>query len=158
MSAGVFAAFETSPVGPAQTLLPDIDVSVSVRAERRRLVQVLTVAEYLETWLSFPGPASDSRIVITNGPESFRIDHFRARELDFTITALYRMCRRSRLQLAWRKDAADGSSYSEVILTLRGDFERTTVALRHTRLRSFADFAWHQDFWEQSLKKLSSLF
>lgn len=158
MSTGVLASIETRPSCLVSIPLPTINVSVSVRAERRRLFQVLTVAEYMETWLSLPGLSPDSRVAVTSAPKCFRIDHFRSRALDFTITGLYRMCRRSKLHFEWRKDGAHGSSSSEVAISLRGDFERTTVVLTHARLGSFEDHAWHQDLWEKSLQKLSSLF
>ena len=158
MSAGVLASFETSPIGPAPIPFLNINLSVSVRAERRRLFQVLTVPEYMETWLSFPGLLSDSRVAVTSAPQYFRIDHFRARELDFTVIAGYRTCRRSKLQFSWHKESGYGSSSSEVDISLRGDFGRTTVALRHSLLSSRADHAWHRDFWEKSLQQLCLLF
>jgi hypothetical protein len=158
MSAGVLAPIKTQPTGPVPKLGRGIDVSVSVRADRQRLLQVLTVAEYMEAWLSIPGLSSDSHLAITSTSDHFRIDHFRSRRLDFMITGLYRTWRRSKLQFTWRKESETGSSTSYVLLRLCGDFGRTNLALTHTGLGSNADHIWHQVFWERSLGRLRSLF
>jgi len=158
MSAGVLAPFDARSISPVVSPFPAINLAVSVRAERRRLFQVLTVAEYMEAWLSIPGLSPGSRITVTSTPEHFRIDHFRSRELDFTITGLYRTCRRSKLHFTWRKDSRHGSCSSAVAICLRGDFGRTILALTHAPFGSIADRAWHRDLWEASLEKLCSLF
>ena len=157
MSAGVLTSFESRAAGPLPVEVADVSVSVSVHTDRQRLFQIFTVAEYMEAWLAIPGAHPESRLNVTRDPGGFRIDRFHSRQIDFTITASYRVCRRSKLQFTWRKDTRFGSSTSEVLIRLHGDFDRTTVALRHTRLSNI-DRAWHREFWEQSLRRLSTLF
>jgi uncharacterized protein YndB with AHSA1/START domain len=157
MSAGVLAPVEARPVPTLPHLLPSVQVSVSVATDRQRLFQMLTVAEYMEAWLAVPDLSTDSHVTVTSAPDCFRIDHFRSRQADFSITAQYRMCRRGKIQFSWRKDCGHGSASSLVLIRLCGDFGRTTVVLRHTLLSS-SEQAWHQDLWENSLRKLQLLF
>ena len=130
MSLAVLAPLKSRPAVPPVVVPPAkvggyVAVTVSVRADRQRLFQLLTVAEYMEAWLTAPGAERDGRLSITSDLESFRIDHFHARGIDFSITGLYRARRRSKLQFTWRKDTEAGSSTSLVLVRMYGDFERT---------------------------------
>jgi uncharacterized protein YndB with AHSA1/START domain len=158
VSAGVLAAFEPRSASSFASDVSDVAVSVSVRSDRQRLFQILTVAEYMEAWLTVPEVRPESRLSVTRADDSFRIDHFRSRQIDFTISGMYRTCRRGKLQFTWRKDTPFSSSTSDVSIRLQGDFEKTIVALRHSHLWSNDDRAWHQDFWERSLQRLCTLF
>ena len=156
MSAGVFASVDSlQSLSPS---IPDVSFSVSVRAERQRLFQMFTIAEYLEAWLVISESRAESRLSVTSASDWFRIDHFRSQQLDCSITGLYRSCRRGKLDLTWRKDTPHVCSTSEVLVRLCGDFARTTVVLRHTNLFSNHERNWHRDFWERSLHRLCSLF
>jgi uncharacterized protein YndB with AHSA1/START domain len=158
MSAGILPSFDSLRATSPADQIADVSVSVSVRADRQRLFQMLTVAEYMEAWLVIPEGRPESRLAVTSAPDCFRIDHFWSQQIDCRITAFYRTCRRSKLDLTWRKETPRNSSTSQVSLRLCGDFERTTVALRHTHLLSNDERAWHRDFWERSLHRLCSLF
>jgi uncharacterized protein YndB with AHSA1/START domain len=156
MSAGVSASLDS--LQSLSSSIPDVSVSVSVRAERQRLFQMFTIAEYLEAWLVIPESRAESRLSVTSASDWFRIDHFRSQQLDCSITGLYRTCRRGKLDLTWRKDTPHVCSTSEVSVRLCGDFARTTVSLRHANLFSNHERNWHRDFWERSLHRLCSLF
>ncbi len=158
MCAGVFAVLDTQPAGPTQYAFPSITTSVSVQADRQRLFQTLTVAEYMETWLSIPGSSPDSHLAVASSPDRFRIDHFRSRQVDFSITGIYRTCRRSKLQFTWDKETRFAKSKSLVLIRLQGNFRKTIVSVTHTQLSSDVDHIWHQDLWERSLLRLRSLF
>jgi uncharacterized protein YndB with AHSA1/START domain len=158
MSAGVFADPDTQPAGSIQYAFPSITTSVSIQANRQRLLQTLTVAEYMETWLSIPGTSPDSHLAVASSPDRFRIDHFRSQQVDFSITGIYRTCRRSKLQFTWDKETKYAKSKSLVLIRLQGDFGKTIVSLMHTQLSSDADHIWHRNLWERSLLRLRSLF
>jgi|SRR5579863_5123703 len=158
MSAGVLASVETRAAGQPHHAPGTLTAAVSVDADRPRLFQVLTVAEYMEAWLSIPGFAADSHLAVTTAPDRFRIEHFRSRQVELSITAVYRTCRRGKLQFAWHKETRHSSWSSFVHIRLEGDFGKTIVSVAHSRLRSGADFAWHQSLWERSLHRLRSLF
>jgi uncharacterized protein YndB with AHSA1/START domain len=158
MSAGVLTSFGSRSVASLPVEVPDVTVSVSVRTDRQRLFQILTVAEYMEAWLAIPDTRPDNRLCVTRDEDGFRIDHFRSRQIDFTISGLYRTCRRGKLHFTWRKDTPFSSSMSDVLIRLQGDFERTKVSVRHAGLRSNDDRTWHHDFWENSMRRLCTLF
>lgn len=158
MSAGVFASLDAQTTNLLQSPFPCVTTSVSVPTDRQRLFQALTVGEYMEAWLSVPGLSPDSHLEVTSAPDRFRIDRFRPRQVDFSITGLYRSCRRSKLQLWWHKKTRYGTWTSLVVIRLHGDFGRTIVTLTHTGLSSRADHVWHRDLWESSLHQLRALF
>jgi len=158
MSAGVLTSFESRSVASLPVKVPDVTVSVSVRTDRQRLYQIFTVAEYMEAWLAIPETRPDNRLCVMRDSDGFRIDHFRSRQIDFTITGSYRTCRRGKLQFTWRKDTPFSSSMSDVLIRLQGDFERTKIVVRHSGLRSNDDRAWHHNFWENSMRRLCTLF
>lgn len=158
MSAGVFASIEAQPTRLTPPPLPCVTTSVSVPADRQRLFQVLTVGEYMEAWLSLPEVSPESHLEVTSTPDRFRINHIRSRQVVLSITGAYHTCRRGKLQFSWHKETRHGAWTSLVQIRLHGDFGRTNVALTHTRLSSRSDYAWHQDLWEKSLRRLCSLF
>jgi hypothetical protein len=45
-----------------------------------------------------------------------------------------------------------------VDIRLHGDFERTTLHLRHTGFVSSFDVAWHRALWDLSIGRLVSLY
>jgi uncharacterized protein YndB with AHSA1/START domain len=158
MAAGIVVPFEPQSSHHPQPMPMPLKSSVSVGADRQRVFRVLTVAEYMEAWLAIPDFAADSHLAVSASADRFRIDHFRSRQVDFSITALYRTCRRGKLQLAWHKETRQGSWGSLVLIRLAGDFERTTVSVTHTHLCPGADYLWHKALWEKSLHRLRSLF
>lgn len=158
MSAQVVPALDAQRAGPTQYAFPSVTTSVSVQADRQRLFRILTVAEYMETWLSIPGAPPDSHLAVASAPDRFRIDHFRSGELDFSVTGTYRTTRRGKLQFTWDKETRYGRSNSLVLIRLLGDFGRTVVCVTHMQLGSHADLIWHRNLWEKSLLRLRSLF
>ncbi len=157
MSISVLAPLNARPTGYPPISVPFISVTVSVHADRQRLFQLLTVAEYMEAWLCFPGAGSEDQVAVITNSNSFRIDHFQARRMDFTITGQYRTCRRGKLQFTWRKDTPEESSTSAVQIRLYGDFDRTKVCLTHSALNLHSERAWHEELWQNSLRRLSAL-
>ena len=157
MSTSVLAPLNARSIIDSQTCVPFISLAVRVHADRQRLFQLLTVAEYMEAWMCFPRAGSEDQVAITNDSDSFRIDHFQSRRMDFTITGHYRTCRRGKLQFTWRKDTPESSSTSAVQIRLYGDFDRTKVCLTHSALNLHTERAWHEELWHNSLRRLSAL-
>jgi uncharacterized protein YndB with AHSA1/START domain len=133
-------------------------MTVSVNADRHRIFQVLTVAEYMETWLTLPGQSLDSHLAVHCDESSFRIDCRKQQQVDFSITGWIRTYRRSKLAFTWTKPGLTESGNSLVLIRLHGDFERTTLCLTHSGLGSGVERSWHYEMWKRSLDKLSSLF
>ncbi|HTB98707.1 MAG TPA: hypothetical protein VK716_16980 [Terracidiphilus sp.] len=135
-----------------------LSFTLSVRADRRRVFQVMTVAEYMETWFCVPGRLPDSPLRVASDLRSFRIEYFNgAREIT-TVTGNFQTLRRGKMTFAWNREGVPQIPGSLVMVRLYGDFERTTLCLMHSGLQAGEDFRWQRDFWEQSLDKLCSLF
>ena len=131
-----------------------ISAERSVRADRQRILRALTLPEYIETWLAVPGvrPGHTSVSLLE---DSFLISCFCIERSTFHILCNYKVCRRGKLIFSWSR----GNDLPPGLVTIRllGDFGRTTVQVTHSGLCQ-AEADWHQELWENSLEKLSSLF
>ena len=130
-------------------------VSRSVKGERARIFQAITIPEYMETWLA-PAEASPGSTRILCHQESSQIviqteDRFESR-----IHCSYRVCRRGKIVFTWKR--LDSPAYESLVrIRLQGDFARTTIDLRHSGL-SQAEQPLYESFWRTSIDRLSSLF
>ena len=133
-------------------------LEVSIRADIRRLFHALTVPEYMEAWLSVPGERPGCATVAVRSNDDYVIEHFCEGRPSFTMSGRYRVCRRRSVAFSWRIDGDLSVPETEVEIRLRGDFERTTLALRHTGFASRHDSAWHEALWNASMGRLVSFY
>ena len=131
-----------------------VAVSTIVNADRARIFQALTVAEYMEAWLCFPGSAETSASVSRDG-SGYRIER---RGSEACICGAWLTMRRGRLLFTWQCGGRETSPESLVLIRLYGEFARTRVCLHHVGLDSAKERAWHLELWTASLNKLSALF
>lgn len=140
----------------------DIDASlsfsVSLNADRRRIFQVLTISEYMETWLSIPRCQPDSPIYVTSDPAAFYVRYCDENGAPSSLVGFYQTYRTSKTNILWRRNGVRESDTSLVRIRLNGDFERTTLCLNHSGLNSYEERDWHSQLWAQSLQRLASLF
>lgn len=137
---------------------PRLVLTVSVNATRQRIFQVLTIPEYMETWLALPEHAHGLHIAVTGYDNAFRIDCGGAQQSDFSFSGLFRTCRRGKLEFSWMKSGLGELRSSLVSIRLYGDFARTRLCLVHSGLKSARERSWHQEMWNRSLHRLCSLF
>jgi uncharacterized protein YndB with AHSA1/START domain len=139
-----------------------ITLRIELAADRRRIFDALTVPEYIETWLSLPCTHVDCRTIASRTSDYYRLDHYAANRLDFSITGLYHVCRRAKMSFTWRKTEVSGDqggvSESRVLIRLYGDFAKSTLSLAHTGFFSESEYRWHGELWDRSLTKLQALF
>ena len=135
-----------------------LSFTVSVNADRRRIFQVLTIAEYMETWLQVPGCHKESPIHVASDPKGFHVQYIDETGSPTVLVGSYQTYRTSKTNVLWHRKGAFESRPSFVKIRLDGDFERTTLTLTHSGLHSEEDRHWHAQLWERSLQKLSSLF
>ena len=133
-----------------------IHASKSIRTERQRLFQALTLPEYVEAWLIIPGVRHGSSMV-TAHQNGFSIRCVDAEEGPISIRCSYQAHRRSRLLVDWKYQAPSIMNVSLVEIRLLGDFERTTLELIHFGLQESV-VSWHKQLWNASLAQLSKLF
>jgi uncharacterized protein YndB with AHSA1/START domain len=140
------------PVEPLST----VSIVRSIHADRQRLFQALTMAEYVEAWFSPPGSPGGSTSVTMN-PNSFSITYRAANTHQHRILCQYKVMRRSKIHFTWKRDSFEDTATSMVRIRLQGDFEKSIVHLSHFGLHS-VDQRWHQSLWEKSLDMLARLF
>ncbi len=133
-----------------------ISVMASVKADRHRIYQALTVPEYIEAWFSAPEAIAGSTEVFAKG-DFFSINYSCTQGERFRILCSYKVCRRGKLLFSWEHNALSEAAPSMVKIRLLGDFERTTVQVRHVGL-TLSDQEWHENLWRSSLRKLGKLF
>jgi hypothetical protein len=146
--------------GRPQRINPEasLSFSVSLNADRRRIFQVITISEYMETWLSVPGCQHDSPIYAVSDPTRFHVRYFDEKAGPSALFGYYQTYRTSKTNILWRRTGSREPGASFVRIRLNGDFERTTLCLNHSGLNSKEERDWHSQLWAQSLQKLSSLF
>ncbi len=133
-------------------------LEVSIRADIRRLFHALTVPEYLEAWISFPGDHFGCSTIASRNNEDFLIEHSCEGKREFSIAGTYSVCRRHNLSFSWRIDGNLRMPKTEVDIRLRGDFENTRLILQQSGFATPSDCAWHKELWSASLGRLIALY
>ncbi len=136
----------------------DVRLEFSIRSDARRLYQALTLPEYLETWLSFPGHPSGCAMLATKNNDEYLIDHLCNGRRTAHVSGSFIRSRRHNLVFSWRIEGHPYVPESCVSIQLRGDFENTRVQLCHSGLASHAQSTWHKELWTQSITRLIGLY
>jgi hypothetical protein len=135
-----------------------IAMSVTVNADTGRVLQALTVPEYLEAWISHPDCKSGCMVRASRIASSYRIDMVYNEMLDSSISGSFRMLQRDKLLLTWRRFGVCEEAQSVVNILLQGSEGSSLLELRHIGLPSRAEYEWHDKLWSASLRNLSQLF
>jgi uncharacterized protein YndB with AHSA1/START domain len=130
----------------------------SIRADARRLFHALTVPEYIETWLSFPGHHGNCANLARTAEHDYAIEHRCEGKASVTIAGTYSVRQRHNLMFSWRVDGDPSVPESSVDIRLRGNFESTTLMLRHKGFESAMQCAWHRALWTASIERLVRLY
>jgi uncharacterized protein YndB with AHSA1/START domain len=158
----------SSPIGSASEVRRDyrtrgagtaeIALRVHVNADPRRILQALTVPEYLEAWMSHPDNHPACTVRASRIADSYRID-FNCRDLLLSsVTGVFRMLMPDKVVLTWRRFGVCSEAESVVSIVLYADAGGCLVELRHTNLPSLAECDWHRKLWRTSLHSLSYLY
>ena len=131
-------------------------VTRSVDANRSRIFQALTIAEYMEAWFVAPDMIAGSATVLTE-PDCFLVSYNSCERGRQSFVGSYKQLRRGKVQFWWRRDSFGETNSSLVKVRLQGDFGRTTVLLEHTGLDG-PEQLWYRMLWEASLERLATLF
>ena len=135
-----------------------VHMELSIRAEIRRLYHALTAPEYIETWLSFPGHPAGCANIATKIENDFLIAHVCEGVPTTRISGRFSVCERRNLSFSWRVEGDRNVSTSFVNIRLSGDFEYTTLQLKHGGFASREHYGWHRSLWSSSLAKLKRLY
>jgi uncharacterized protein YndB with AHSA1/START domain len=146
--------FESRP----ENLQWTVSLKRNVRADARQLFHALTVPEYMETWVSFPDDHPSCLSVASRTDHEYSITHWCSGRATALISGIYLVCQRHRLALSWRAKGTASVDQTYVDIRLRGNFESTTVLLRHSGFDSREAFDWHKALWSTSLDRLACLY
>ena len=135
-----------------------LSFTVSLNADRRRVFHVLTISEYMETWLQVPNRHHQAPIHVTSDQSGVHVSYFDNAGAPSSLVGAYQTFRTAKTSFLWRKTSDPELEPTMVKVRLDGDFGRTTLTLTHLGLKSELALDWHTQLWEQSLLKLSSLF
>jgi hypothetical protein len=132
----------------------DIRASVVIEAEWPRVLNAITVPEYLDVWLTMPGVERLECCAEQRTLGGFRIDVFIAGALQ---RAIYGSCIRSRpdeVSYLWQRNRAESEEKSLVKLRVRGGPRRCSLHLKHCGLWDQKERDWYSMMWQESLNKL----
>lgn len=135
-----------------------VHLEFSIRADARRLFYALTVPEYIEAWMSFPGHDDGCSTVAAKLNQDYLVEHRCDGRPTVCIAGSYTVCQRHNLAFSWRVEGNPSVSESYVDIRLRGNFEKTTLVLHHSRLTSPDQCAWHTALWTASIGRLIALY
>lgn len=135
----------------------DVRASIVIEAEWPRILNALTVPEYLDVWLTMPGVERVECHAEHKTPGGFRIDIFAANALR---QAIHGDCIRSKpdeISYLWKLDHAENGKRSLVKLRLRGGRKRCALHLKHHGLLDQKERDWYSAMWQKSLDKLRAV-
>jgi uncharacterized protein YndB with AHSA1/START domain len=135
-----------------------VHLELSIKAEVRRLFHALTAPEYIETWISFPGHPAGCANVATKMENDFLIAHMCDGVPTTRISGRFSVCERRNLTFSWRVEGDTNVGTSFVNIRLSGDFEYTTLQLKHGGFASREEYVWHRSLWSSSLARLKRLY
>lgn len=135
-----------------------VHLELSIKAEVRRLFHALTAPEYIETWISFPGHPACCANVATKMENDFLIAHLCEGVATTRISGRFSVCERRNLAFSWQVEGERNVSTSFVNIRLSGDFEYTTLQLKHGGFATREHYGWHQSLWSASLARLKRLY
>ena len=129
-----------------------------IEADARRLFGALTEPEYIETWLRLPGdhrgcPTSAARV-----GQNFVIEHQCGGAPSTYIAGTYSACNRHNICFSWRVEGNFAAAESYADISLKGNFEHTTLILQHGGFQDAVQYAWHRALWMGSIGQLIELY
>jgi uncharacterized protein YndB with AHSA1/START domain len=136
----------------------DIAMQATIKGDARRIFTALTVPEYKEAWMCPPYPDPGSYITAHQAADHYQLDFYRSGTLYVTVTGLYQVCRRHRLDFTWRDHRMQDCPESRVRVHIDGNFESSRLTIHHYGIFREDYSRWLHHMWLASLEKLALLF
>ena len=132
-----------------------VEVSVKIPADSRRIFNALTIAEYLEAWLCFPGCDPFRGVAVSQTQKGFDINLTFAhrRYPSLKIRTAYLTREPYEVAFTWAKQPVL-TSETTVIIDLNRTRSSTSLHLSHAGFIDNSDRRWHEVTWRASLEKL----
>ena len=157
MSTAVFdPRTNARPVSPPLGgIHPDIFASTQIRAESSRVLQALSIPEYMEAWMQPPGI---DRVEIHPDGRSFdrfTIALFSCSARLGSICGSCHLLKPNKITYVWERDCSAGRSLVEIWLW--SYLGHCSLKLRHGQFTSRAEHDWHSSMWTCSFRRLRVL-
>jgi uncharacterized protein YndB with AHSA1/START domain len=136
----------------------DIAMQAIIKGDVRRVFTALTVPEFREAWMCPPDPDPSSYVNAHQIADHYQLDFYRSGTLHATVTGLYQVCRRHRLDFTWRDHRMPDCPESQVRVHIDGHFESSRLTVLHCGIFREDHSRWLHHMWLASLEKLASLF
>jgi uncharacterized protein YndB with AHSA1/START domain len=132
-----------------------IEVCAKIPADIHRIFNALTIAEYLEAWLCFPGCDPLRGVSVSQTQNGFDISLTLAyrKYPSPKIRALYLTRELHEVAFTWAKRSTP-TSETTVIIDLNEARSSTSLHLSHVGFIDNSDRCWHETAWQASLEKL----
>jgi hypothetical protein len=134
-----------------------VTASIRVKVHTRRILQALTLPEYLEAWITMPDSAPDATIDVFGEANGFRLIHSSEGRVVTSVAAYFLSQRGHNLRWYWRKTETASYAWGVVDFRIRDQFDGSVLDVRHSALASAEEYRWHRRLWRNSLRKLASL-
>jgi uncharacterized protein YndB with AHSA1/START domain len=137
--------------------LLDIHASVLIEAEYRRILYALTMPEYMEAWLRFPGAEKVDCRAETRSLRNFRIHVEGASVRHRTIYGSCFISRPNTITYLWDRTRMGSIAKSIVRMQLRAGSRRCALELSHSGACEKTQQESYRMMWRDSLDALRSL-
>jgi hypothetical protein len=133
-----------------------IVMSSQIVVDSRRILQALSVPEYVEAWLQAPSPEEMLTFDFVT-QQRFQISLYRAEAFRGSIHGAIRIINRNQVCYMWKTISANGISHTTVDINVLTRMDGEIVTLKHAGFRNPIERAWHRTMWERSFGKLCGL-
>ena len=150
-------ALEAATVATVKPLDWDaITLSSEMGVDSRRLMNALSIPEYIEAWLQPPG--LDELLVFDFlAQDRFQIDLYRSEARRASIHAYTRVLSTDQICYAWKIISPAGILHTTVDFALSCRQNRCNLSLRHAGFHTMQDQTWHTNMWRRSMMKLREI-
>jgi hypothetical protein len=135
----------------------DVVMSVEIGAESRRVLNALTIPEYMEAWLQMPDAEKLWCFADRRTPNSFHIDLCSVKAPRARIKGDCLRLDPDRIIYLWRNTCIASTGATMVDIHLKGGPGQCTINLKHGGFCNMEESLWHSRMWHRSLNKLGRL-
>jgi uncharacterized protein YndB with AHSA1/START domain len=138
--------------------LLQVEVSARIFADTRRVFYALTIAEYLEAWMCFPGCEFD-RLAVAQTAREFVIEMHPSHLTSVVtkISGVHLIREPNEIVFTWAKQRGDCLPETTVCIHLERAHESTALRLSHMGFIDWEDRIWHEEMWRASFENLGRL-
>jgi uncharacterized protein YndB with AHSA1/START domain len=136
-----------------------VEVSTRIFAEIRRVFYALTIPEYLEAWICFPGCKPFERVAVTQSAKDFVIElkPLEPVAADTRIKGAHLVREPNQIVFTWSKQYNGQATETTVCIHLHRSHRSTALSLSHMGFVDPAERMWHEAMWRASFDKLGHL-